>query len=282
MAAILGKDPWKTALDVVLEKKGLVEHVGEQDMAKSMGQYLEPALLSWTEDQLGVPIERDRMLIHPNGILCANLDGLVLDASPPAIIEAKTSGLIRRPEFFDDFGEAGSDAVPEHILVQTQHQLAVLNALPEMPRVDVAYVPALLVGRGFVRFEIRRDPELGDLIVEAAEQAWKDYILGDAEPPGAGTWETLKKRRRIGGKMVEIDALLIAQWQVAREERLAAEKEEERAVAALLTALGDAEAGTSDMGTVHYTLTKRAGYTVQPTEYRTLRFKKPKAEKGAA
>lgn len=283
-AAVVGKDPWKTPYELWLEKTGQLEETDEPPSpAAELGNYLEPALLDWAAQQLGAPVERDIFLVHGNGLLSANLDGLSLHAEPPCVVEAKTVGLLGGTAA-DAWGDAESDAVPDHVALQAAHQLAVVNTASGSGE-DVGWVlvPALLARRGFVMFRVQRDRDLEDALVEAELRWWTDYVSRGTPPPPepSPALAVLKRLRRTPGKTVPVDAALIVAREAARAHRLEAEKLDQNAQAALILALGDAENGEAISLPVNgqhptrffvtYRATERKGYSVAAATVRTLR-----------
>ena len=55
-----------------------------------VGNLLEPVLLDWAEEQLNQSIMKNVLRIHDNGIMAANLDGML---NLEQHIEAKTTGI---------------------------------------------------------------------------------------------------------------------------------------------------------------------------------------------
>jgi hypothetical protein len=91
-----------------------------------------------------------------------------------------------------------------------------------------------------------------------------------------------------------VDAALLNRWHEAKAILNAAKEQEDAAKAALLTALGDAEAGECEAGVVTYLEQERrsvdllalrekhpdvASECERVSAFRVLRFKKPKAAK---
>jgi hypothetical protein len=276
-AALIGKDPWgRTAGDVWAEKTGRVVSQ-PSSVIMDLGAFLEPTILNWTEQRLDTPILRD--LFYTRGRLCANLDGLALSAQPPAVIEAKAIGLIGLPSYLDDFGEPGSDEVPLHTLLQTQHQLAVCETQTDLPPIPIAFVPVLLVRRGFVLYRIEKHQGLCDALVEEGERFWRDHVETDSPPPEAPSMATLRRVLRPLEGGVPIHSELVMEWQFAKEQTKAAREVEETTLRALLTALGDGEVGTCALGTFTYREQTREPYSVPRTTFRVPRFSPNKQEK---
>lgn len=263
-AAILGLDPYRSAADVYYSKVAELEDRVSAKPAVEMGNLLEDDVLELASASLGklrpgVAFERGRML--------ANTDAIVLDR--PEIVEVKTTGIVG-PHTSEDWGQEGTDEVPERVVVQVHHQL--FCAGPEYRR---AHIATLIGGRGFGMYVVERSDELADLVSHRCEAFWQNHVEPRIPPSDSlPNIETLKAIRREPDSVVDVSDDVVAAWRNAREIRLAAEKAEAEAVSALVAALGEAEAGRSSIGLVTYRLQQRKGYIVDPSEFRVLRFKK--------
>lgn len=265
-AAILGVDPYDNIHDVYLEKV-----YGTEDRrtgATDMGNLVEPLLVQWAGEQLDVDVVRDVFAIHrEHGILTANLDGLAHRDGKRIGIEAKFTGLA------DEFGEPGTDQVPDRVIVQALHQI-------EVATLEAVYVPVLLARRGRPTFELFRvdpNPAGQDAIVERDLAFWRDHVEKRVPPSGAvASLEVLKRIQRVPNKTVEVPDMLVTIWEATKLARKEAELEEEEAKARLLAAMGDAEAATyGEFGRwLTYYSTQRKGYVVEPSTFRTLRVSK--------
>src|SRR5262245_48839409 len=116
-APITGMSPWRTALDVFLDKRGMLpEKVTSAQMA--WGTRLEPVIAAaytqLTRRELFTPPRLVRSLDVP--WLLASLDRLTDDGR---IVEIKTSRTA------EGWGDAGTDEVPDWYLLQVTHQLLV-------------------------------------------------------------------------------------------------------------------------------------------------------------
>jgi putative phage-type endonuclease len=264
--AILGVDPYRSAADVYLEKIGQADgFAGNANTDR--GNLLEPVLLSWAGNELNTTLRRDELFVHPGGILCANLDGI----GPDFLVEAKTSS---DPA---EWGEPGTDEVPERVIVQTHHAMAVTGF-------RLAYVPVLLPGFrsfDFRMYRVAYNPSLGDAVVAAGERFWREHVEVRVRPDDyRPSMEVLKRVRREPSKTVAVNPGLVDFWERAKELKRTADKREEEAKRELLAALDDAEAGDCGDGrTVTYMETTRRGYEVAECTYRQLRLKAAKGSK---
>jgi len=262
MSAVLGLDPFRTAFDVMAEKQGLLDP--EKDGARpwlEAGNLLEPAILEWARLHIGQLIVPPEAIRDPKGsCLAANPDAIVVATGHP--IEAK-SHLTYTDEHW---GDDGTDDIPPRVVIQAMTQMMCLDQ-PE------CQVVALLPVRLFVPFVVRFDPELADQIRQAADEFWK-LRLADQMPDALPSPGIIKRLKREPKTIVTVPDEVFVAAKDARLARLHAEFAEKAALAKLMQKMGTAEAARCSQGTFTYLLQQRAGYTVDPTEYRVGRFKK--------
>lgn len=277
-AAIVNLDPYRTPFDVWARLTGRLPADDSENSATMLGTYLEAGLLDYVEARVAKrPLARHVALEHPDGLRSCNLDGLV-HAGP--LVEAKVSGLLARPEHFDEWGMDGTDEVPTHVLLQVHHQFAVANAQPDLAGVDEAIVVALLQFRGFVVYRVRRNDQLVDALAEREVAFLRDHVDTNTPPLELPRMETLKRLiRQTDLSPVPVADDLVRTWQEATGWRKAAETIEEQAKRAVIAALGDAEAGACGLGAVTYTEQTRPGFTTEDVTFRVLRLKQPKEPK---
>ncbi len=266
--AIMGVDPYRSASDVYLEKIGDAEGF-EGNEHTDRGNRLEPVLLDWAAEQLGgVEILRGHMLSWPGEVLCANLDGLIVVDDRREIVEAKTvanSG---------EWGAEGTDEVPERVIVQTHHAMYMADA-------KVAWVPVLMPGfrsLDFKLYRVFRNDDLAEAVASAGREFMHNHVRPRVPPADfRPSLEILKRVRREPKKIVPLAVELADRLVVARAACKQAEGEKAEAERSILTALADAEGGDlGDGRMVTYLPSKRRGYTVEETTYRTIRVKTPK------
>jgi putative phage-type endonuclease len=185
--AALGISPWKTPLTLFLEKLGQLPQQ-PTTLAMHIGKALEPIVLETFSLQTGMPVRRQQQkIIDPaNPWRWATLDGI----ANGAIVEAKTSATAH------DFGEEGTDEIPQPYIIQIQHQFAVTGFV-------LAYVPVLIAGRDFKLYQVERDDELIELITESEREFWGR--VERQEPPDPVTLEDVQLRYRIS-RAIEVEA----------------------------------------------------------------------------
>jgi len=231
--AICGVDPDLTPFDIWASKVYDLEELPAKEGPIARGNRYEKPLLDWLEVELGVEIERNVSVVHADGLRAANLDGLVRGRCEGA--EAKFTSLSHL------FGPEGTDEVPEKVLLQTHHQMLVAD-------LEIVWVPVLLARFGRIaeeKFKVERNDDLIRAIVEREQEFWERYVLPKVPPPQERlpSLEVLKRIKRVPGSVALIDPSLVDVWEDMKLAAKIAAEREDAAKAAVLAALGDAEAG---------------------------------------
>src|SRR5215467_10717948 len=274
--AILGVDPYRTAGDVWAEKTGRLPVTagdGDDDLSpKLLGSVIGPLLVNLAAKRmLGKPVAMEVFYRHPTAPMGCSVDGICFD--PAVLIEAKTTGLLS-PAFSSAYGEEGSDEVPEPVMIQIHHNLAVLDAQPDVPQIREVLVPVFIGGRGLRVYRIHRDDALVTELYDFETDWWQQYIEGDRcppdEPPSMTTLRRMARHPETPGRPV--DNTYVAEWQAAKDALKQAEKLEEFTRRLVIADLGDGEVGECALGRLTYRAVRRAAYTVAPSVVRTLRF----------
>lgn len=186
VAPILGISKWRSPLDVYNDKTA--EEIEESDNSSmEWGRRLEPVIRQAYADTKGAPVivpnVMYRSVEHP--FMIANIDGICEDGT---IVEIKTarSGA--------DWGEAGTNEIPQYYLTQVQHYMTVLGA----PRCDIA----VLIGASEFRiYTVENDPELADLLIEEEAAFWEKVQA--KQPPAPRTFEEVSRAftKSVSGKV---------------------------------------------------------------------------------
>ena len=173
--AICGVSPWKTPLQVYMDKIG---DLGPKEDTDPMfwGRTLEPVIRQRYADLTGrAVVVPDGILQHPeHDWMLANVDGLTDDGR---LVEVKTA---RTPQ---GWGDEGTDEIPEMYLIQVQHYLSIT-------KLEVADIPVLFGGSDFRIYEVQADKELQDLIMEREAGFWK--LVQARTPPDPVTFADIK------------------------------------------------------------------------------------------
>lgn len=260
VAAIVGLCPYRSAADVYISK------VHEQEDAvhewHEAGNRLESCVMDWMEETQQVSINRDIEISTPGEVLSCNLDGMVHGDND--VVEAKTTGIVGPIQGL--WGDEMTDQVPRHILIQCQHQMGVVGT-------DVAWVPALIGGRGFTLYRINRNDKLISVLQSRCLHFWNEYVKRrrlptDCPPPRMDLLKSVVRDDSAEFVMPLPDDP-IDRYIEFKDMRLLMEKEEERAKREVLAYMGDASHAEWSGGTVTYKMQARKG----GKGYRVLRVK---------
>ena len=271
VGAVVGRNPKKSAYDVWLEKTGRVQPEDlSKDLYVRLGHATEPFTLLLAGETLQRPVvECPETFRHRNGIMLANIDGMVEAPKLGSdIVEAKSNW-----RWDCGWGEEGSDNVPDPVWCQVQQQMLCSDS-------GLAWVARLLGGRGkFSLYRVERaDDETMELIETRVLKFWHHNVQKDIPPEDSlPCFENMARVKRVA-QVVTLDPAVVSAFLKANTARKEAEKLEEKCKAALLASLrtGDgqyADAGECEAGTVTYREHQRKGYVVEPSSYRKLDVK---------
>ncbi|QWD37657.1 hypothetical protein G6671_02410 [Polynucleobacter paneuropaeus] len=207
IAAILGLSPYRTAVDVWLEKTGKKVNTAdslplrfgsfaEEFVAKEYALQTQSVLLSYPHaithpdyDYLGGHI--DRFVKQESGQELSATE--TIDPSPPALLEisrsdnklmtignhkiarlleCKTANPFRQQEW----GDTGTDQVPLPYLCQCLWYMAIT----QMAQIDLA---VLFGNSDFRIYQIHRDLQIEQTLLEKAVHFWQQHVLLDIPPP---------------------------------------------------------------------------------------------------
>jgi putative phage-type endonuclease len=258
IAVIMGVDPYRTTLDLWLEKRGEMPPQDDSEAAL-MGRLLEPVvaqryLMHMDEQGDPVTLVAGEKTWHPDGLLYATPDFGVAPANGGLgwLLECKTKNW----RTAQPFGEPGTDQVPPEILCQV---IAQQGCTGITGRVDVG---VLVDGRQFRVYRVGWDAELWASMVEVATHWWQRHIIDGVEPHVGGSSAKQYMARRFAHAADTIaessdytEGLL---WQIAEAKRLAklAELAEDDASAKLMQYMGEHKTLKGEVGSVSWHATK--------------------------
>jgi putative phage-type endonuclease len=235
--AVLGLDPWKTRMEVYLDKTGDDRAEREQTDAMAWGNYVEGPIAEWFTRQTGIKTRRCGLMQHVDRHWQrVSVDRLTADGG---VLEIKNTNYHRRGEWEDDEGEIVADGAE----AQAQHAMAV-TGLPH------AWFAAQVGGQPPVIRRIDRDDAfIADLTACEAEF----WALVEARTPpaleGRASADLIARLypEADDGKTVELSAADVALLREYRKELAneSAAKGRKNEIKALITALmGDAGTAT--------------------------------------
>lgn len=228
-AAILGLSPWKSPLQLYLDKRGELESQPDNE-SMLWGRVLEPVIRQQYAERTGRIVRlHEGIIAHPShAFMLANLDGFTDDRR---VLEIKTA------RSGHDWGEPGTDEIPETYLLQVQHYMAVTGY-------EVADVAVLIGGSDFRIYEVPADNDLHEMLIDAEAEFWQRVVEGNPPDPVNHADMVAKFGRSsieqaIEASHEELEAL--AQLKAIRAQIKEAEKIEESAKAILMKAMGEAD-----------------------------------------
>lgn len=177
-AAAIGLNPYMSQLELWLIKTGRDTTLPRPDADDTTepvywGTLLEPIVAASYTKQTGNRVRRiNAVLRHPSiPFMLANIDREVIGVPGVQILECKTAG---------EFGaRLWREGVPEYVLVQVQHQLAVTGK-------KAADVAVLICGQKLEVHRIERDDELIARLIPLEAAFWR-YVETDTPPPADGS-----------------------------------------------------------------------------------------------
>lgn len=237
--AILGLSKYKSPYDVWLDKTGKIQN-SSAGQAAWIGNMLEDAILGMAAQSLGkkvVAADGEKSTTFIKGLLRANVDGMIdvfQEGSP--IVEVKTTGQLA------DWGDAMTDSVPSHVLVQIHHQmLCTKSQMCYVARLGAAF------GFSFDIFPVRYDEAFAKEMESEVLAWWDNHVVKDIPPSiesGVPNLELLKSMSRKKGKTIILPESLFVAEREAKEAAAAAELLHNEAKAVLMAAMGDATVAT--------------------------------------
>ena len=161
--AVLGINPYKTAVDVYMEKVTRSNNF-EDNFNMWLGREIEPIIKKRFMEETGLKVRDDNKIRidKEHSFLSTNLDGMVVGEKVP--VEYKCLG------YFD--GE-----IPDYYFAQLQHQMMITDS-------KKAYFAVLLVGRSrsFSIQTVDYNEEFVTLMREELVSFWNENVLKEVMP----------------------------------------------------------------------------------------------------
>jgi putative phage-type endonuclease len=179
-AAAVGLNPYKSQLELWLEKTGRDENLPksdplDEDSPAYWGNVLEPIVARHYSKRTDHRVRRiNAVLQHADPALpwmLANIDREVIGAKDVQILECKTAGI--------NGATLWREGVPEYVQLQVMHQLAVTGK-------QAADVAVLLGGQVLEIHRIEHDEQMIANLIELERRFWH-YVETDTPPPADGS-----------------------------------------------------------------------------------------------
>lgn len=173
VAAILGISPWRTALDVYMDK--IQPRVEETDPARlkvlTRGKRMEPYVIDLLQEETGLQVVRrgQRYIDRELPFIAAEIDA---EAESGENIEIKTSSPFKAREW----GEQQTDEIPVYYTAQAMHGMMITDA-------SVCVFGVLIGADDFRVYRVERDDETIAAIREREIAFWDRVQRMDAPEP---------------------------------------------------------------------------------------------------
>ena len=238
IAAILGLSPYRTAVDVWMEKTGKQIN-GADSLPLRFGSFAEEFVAQEYERQTQLTLLNYPYAIrHPeHDYLGGHIDRFVTQASGQELstVEATDPGLLKALEITrlenklmtighhkinrllecktanpfrqQDWGEIGTDQVPLPYLCQCLWYMAITQ-------IDQTDLAVLFGNSDFRIYQIHRDLQIEQTLLEKAVHFWGQYVLTDTPPPAQceADYQTLF-RKEDGAKSIEAPQDIVVEVQ---------------------------------------------------------------------
>jgi putative phage-type endonuclease len=234
VVAIMGASPWRTPLQVYLEKTGQL-NPDPPNPQMLRGQRMEPYVAGIYTDETGEVLRRAKF--------CRWESTRFLAASPDyervrdgRLVEIKTHG----PQVAAAYGPSGSDEIPLHERMQVVWQMHITGRGP------VAYLIALFGVDDVRLYDVEYDLNMAREMEVAARSFWTYHVQGNMPPDPTEYDGSVIERLypQHEEKVLNADAEIeevVERLELVRAAREGAERAEEQCIARLKAAMGTAE-----------------------------------------
>jgi len=188
LAAILGVDEYKTALDVYNEKLGLVMPF-EGNRQTERGQKLEDVAAREYAEKTGRKLHRrSTELIHPKyDFIRGHIDRRVVGDKRPVEIKCPSRGM---------FYKIKREGLPNSWILQMQAYLWLDGS-------DVGdFAPFCADAWEILPFEVKADPKLFIAIESIAVEFWTEHVLKQIPPAAVPADKPTLEFEKVGGEVV--------------------------------------------------------------------------------
>lgn len=222
MAAVLGLSPWKTALDVYLEKRGEAPPA-DADPEKARlfrrGKRLEPVIVNMLEEERGLQIiaRNKRYQDAEFPFLACEIDAETLVEAEHINVECKSA----HPFTAWKYGEEDTDEVPIEYACQAMFSLMVTGR-------KRCLFGVLFGADNLVTYDLQRDEETIKAMREKAIRFWRDNVLAGIPPDPVNLPDVIKLFRRTPSAVVEASEDVVTLVEELKEVKQAAQAAEER------------------------------------------------------
>lgn len=171
-STVMGLNPYSSKLTLFADKKGLLPEKEDTERMK-LGRDLENYVAQRFSEETGKKVKRSGyMWQHPMyDFITVNVDREI--DGEDSFLEAKTTMNYEKHDY--DSGE-----IPPYYYAQCVHGMAVTGC-------EKAYLAVLVFGKGFYWFEIKRDENEINALIDNEVTFWQTYVAQDRPPLADGS-----------------------------------------------------------------------------------------------
>ncbi|SNR98757.1 putative phage-type endonuclease [Methylobacillus rhizosphaerae] len=175
VAAILGISPWKSIVDLYLDKITPRVCDGRNMAAKRRGSRLEPYILDMIREEHGLEIVAHNKQYQDSELsfLACEIDFEYFDNETGKIENGEIKTV--HPFKAKEWGDQGTDSLPIHYVAQNQHGIGIMKR-------DRCRVFAL-IGDELKSYVVERDDETIQALREHCSNFWNNHVLPQIMPP---------------------------------------------------------------------------------------------------
>lgn len=234
-AAIAGLNPWKSPIEVYLEKIGEMPEP-EDNERMYWGRVLEDVVAREFTERTGKRVRRRNAILHhpEHTFMTANVDRVLVGEKVG--LECKTTSEYAK-------GDWEGEEVPDHYILQCQHYMAVTGY-------KGWWIAALIGGNKFVYKYIERDEDIIDYLIQIESDFWQ--LVENRTPPAVDGSESSDMVLKMLYPESEPDTettlpseaeTLIGEYELAAAEEKDAKSRKDEAANKLKALLGEYEVG---------------------------------------
>lgn len=169
---ILGVSPYRSIIEVFVEKTSATPPQDVQSESMEWGTRLESIIADTFSEKTGKPyFKPTKMYVHPVfKYMIANLDGVTVDDNGnPAILEIKTANEYSKDEW-------SNGHIPDTYYAQVQHYMCITG-------LKLAYVVVLIGGHSFKITPIERDTAYINNMIQKEIEFWNNVVAKSLPQP---------------------------------------------------------------------------------------------------
>lgn len=175
-ATLLNLNKYKSPYSLWAEKAGRLNDEFTGNELTKQGTDLEDYVAKRFVQETGKKVRKSTfMYVHPDyEFITANIDRFVVGEN--AGLECKTTSVYNKADF--ENGE-----IPHYYYCQCMHYMAVMGF-------DKMYLAVLVLSKGFYWFEIKRDQNEIDALINSEIEFWNNHVISNTPPEIDGSEST--------------------------------------------------------------------------------------------